>query len=177
MASFKAKFPVLQELFAKNHRGLFGPPPPSGARVNITLKRVWPNNHFFLIAEAFIVHASTYSFGPSKSDVTAVTPEIILVGHWVLAVGPRLTLQSNTESPRARSDRLSLRNPAKPAGAIWYRSCVKWNCRAAVTNRTVPPKPGEHFGMRLAMPAGSALSDRVNNRPFPMSIDNCTDID
>ena len=33
MASFKAKFPVLQELFAKNHRG--GPlgPPPSGARV------------------------------------------------------------------------------------------------------------------------------------------------
>ena len=32
MASFKAKFPVLQELFAKNHRGgPFGP--PSGARV------------------------------------------------------------------------------------------------------------------------------------------------
>ena len=32
MASFKAKFPVLQELFAKNHRG--GPlGPPSGARV------------------------------------------------------------------------------------------------------------------------------------------------
>ena len=28
MASFKAKFPVLQELFAKNHRA-----PPSGARV------------------------------------------------------------------------------------------------------------------------------------------------
>ena len=29
MASFKAKFPVLQELFAKNHRGggLFGLPP------------------------------------------------------------------------------------------------------------------------------------------------------
>ena len=34
MASFKAIFPVLQELFAKNHRG--GPlGPPSGARVNI----------------------------------------------------------------------------------------------------------------------------------------------
>ena len=33
MASFKAKLPVLQELFAKNHRGGgFGP--PSGARVN-----------------------------------------------------------------------------------------------------------------------------------------------
>ena len=32
MASFKAKFPVLQELFAKNHRGPL-PPPPSGARV------------------------------------------------------------------------------------------------------------------------------------------------
>ena len=31
MASFKAKFPVLQELFAKNHRGALGP--PSGARV------------------------------------------------------------------------------------------------------------------------------------------------
>ena len=27
MASFKAKFPVLQELFAKNHRGAFGPSP------------------------------------------------------------------------------------------------------------------------------------------------------
>ena len=25
MASFKAKFPVLQEIFAKNHRGAFGP--------------------------------------------------------------------------------------------------------------------------------------------------------
>ena len=36
MVSFKAKFPVLQELFAKNHRG--GDPlgPPSGARVNLT---------------------------------------------------------------------------------------------------------------------------------------------
>ena len=32
MASFKAKFPVLQELFAKNHRGPFALP-PSGARV------------------------------------------------------------------------------------------------------------------------------------------------
>ena len=30
MASFKAKFPVLQELFAKKHRGPFAPPPPSG---------------------------------------------------------------------------------------------------------------------------------------------------
>ena len=27
MASFKAKFPVLQELFAKNHRGALCPPP------------------------------------------------------------------------------------------------------------------------------------------------------
>ena len=26
MASFKAKLPVLQELFAKNHKGAFGPP-------------------------------------------------------------------------------------------------------------------------------------------------------
>ena len=34
MASFKAKLTVLQELFAKNHRGPFAPPPPpSGARV------------------------------------------------------------------------------------------------------------------------------------------------
>ena len=29
MASFKAKFPVLQELFAKNHRGPLAPPPPA----------------------------------------------------------------------------------------------------------------------------------------------------
>ena len=35
MASFKAKFPVLQELFAKNHMGALWPPPPSGARINI----------------------------------------------------------------------------------------------------------------------------------------------
>ena len=35
MASFKAKFPVLQELFAKNHRGALWPP-PSGARVKGT---------------------------------------------------------------------------------------------------------------------------------------------
>ena len=34
MASFKVKFPALQELFAKNHRGAFAPPPPSGARVS-----------------------------------------------------------------------------------------------------------------------------------------------
>ena len=38
MASFKAKFPVLQELFAKNHRGAFGPP-PSGARVKLAAVR------------------------------------------------------------------------------------------------------------------------------------------
>ena len=30
MASFKAKFPVLQELFAKNHRGALWAPPPAG---------------------------------------------------------------------------------------------------------------------------------------------------
>ena len=41
MASFKAIFPVLQELFAKNHRGgPFGPPPPSGARVNNRIIKV-----------------------------------------------------------------------------------------------------------------------------------------
>ena len=34
MASFKAKFPVLKELFAKNHRG-GGGGSPSGARVKI----------------------------------------------------------------------------------------------------------------------------------------------
>ena len=32
MASLKAKFPVLQELFAKKYRAPL-PPPPSGARV------------------------------------------------------------------------------------------------------------------------------------------------
>ena len=44
MASFKAKFPVLQELFAKNHRGALcppPPPPPSGARVNDGDVNVW----------------------------------------------------------------------------------------------------------------------------------------
>ena len=36
MASFKAIFPVLQELFAKNHRGALWPS-PSGARINIEI--------------------------------------------------------------------------------------------------------------------------------------------
>ena len=47
MASFKAKFPVLQELFAKNHRGgggPFGPPPPAGRGLNINLGSIL---HFF----------------------------------------------------------------------------------------------------------------------------------
>ena len=35
MASFKAKFPVLQELFAKNHRGGPLPPPPAGRGLRI----------------------------------------------------------------------------------------------------------------------------------------------
>ena len=37
MASFKAKFPVLQELFAKNHRGPLPPPPPPTAGRGIKL--------------------------------------------------------------------------------------------------------------------------------------------
>ena len=47
MASFKAKFPVLQELFAKNHRG--GPlgPPPSGARVKTAPVAAIPVNPYF----------------------------------------------------------------------------------------------------------------------------------
>ena len=44
MASFKAKFPALQELFLKNHRGALCPPPPSGARVK---------SHMKLILESF----------------------------------------------------------------------------------------------------------------------------
>ena len=40
MASFKAKFPVPQELFAKNHRGgPFGPSPPAGR--GLTVVRPW----------------------------------------------------------------------------------------------------------------------------------------
>ena len=40
MASFKAKFPVLQVLFAKNHRGgPFGPPAQRGAGNNLC--RLW----------------------------------------------------------------------------------------------------------------------------------------
>ena len=45
MASFKAKFPVLQELFAKNHRGgaLWAPPPAGrGLKNNVpTLQNVY----------------------------------------------------------------------------------------------------------------------------------------
>ena len=40
MASFKAKLPVLQELFAKNHRGGALWAPPSGARVNFEPQRL-----------------------------------------------------------------------------------------------------------------------------------------
>ena len=38
MANFKAKFPVLQELFAKNHRGALWPPPPAGRGLSIGKK-------------------------------------------------------------------------------------------------------------------------------------------
>ena len=41
MASFKAKFPVLQELFAKNHRGPFGPPPPPPAGRGLNHDELW----------------------------------------------------------------------------------------------------------------------------------------
>ena len=43
MASFKAKFPVLQELFAKNHRGggPLGPPPAGrGLTADIEIGRI-----------------------------------------------------------------------------------------------------------------------------------------
>ena len=51
MASFKAKFPVLQELFAKNHRGALWAP-PSGARVNISKKRrQLPLENFLFVKE------------------------------------------------------------------------------------------------------------------------------
>ena len=50
MASFKAKFPVLQELFAKNHRG-GGPlgPPPAGRGLSV---------HFLV---HLVVHCTKYS--------------------------------------------------------------------------------------------------------------------
>ena len=50
MASFKAKFPVLQELFAKNHRG--GPfgPPPSGARVK-SVQQLNVYNAYYMACE------------------------------------------------------------------------------------------------------------------------------
>ena len=35
MASFKAKFQVLQELFAKNHRGPLALPPPAGRGLRV----------------------------------------------------------------------------------------------------------------------------------------------
>ena len=42
MASFKAKFPVLQELFAKNHRGaLWAPPPPAGRGLMLLMFQVY----------------------------------------------------------------------------------------------------------------------------------------
>ena len=39
MASFKAIFPVLQELFAKNHRGALWPPPPAGRGLKINIAK------------------------------------------------------------------------------------------------------------------------------------------
>ena len=45
MASFKAKFPVLQELFAKNHRGGPLPPPPSGATVKMRVCKYYYSNY------------------------------------------------------------------------------------------------------------------------------------
>ena len=45
MVSFKAKLPVLQELFAKNHRGALCPP-PSGARVKEGDLKFWTPVNF-----------------------------------------------------------------------------------------------------------------------------------
>ena len=52
MASFKEKIPALQELFAKNHRRAFAPPPlPAPAGLGLTLARtgglVQPSVRFF----------------------------------------------------------------------------------------------------------------------------------
>ena len=59
MASFKSKFPVLQELFAKNHRG--GPlAPPSGARVNIELSCLVDYGRMLLLAKSYYAGVSTY---------------------------------------------------------------------------------------------------------------------
>ena len=60
MASFKAKFPVLQELFAKNHRGPL-PPPPAAGRGLTPPPRLLPclprlcdtsNHHYFCSADS-----------------------------------------------------------------------------------------------------------------------------
>ena len=48
MASFKAKFPVLQELFAKNHRGgPLGPPAGRGLRLGL-LSRILMDSSILL---------------------------------------------------------------------------------------------------------------------------------
>ena len=44
MASFKAKFPVLQELFAKNHRGALWALPPAGRGLS---KHIFPRMVLF----------------------------------------------------------------------------------------------------------------------------------
>ena len=58
MASFKAKFPVLQELFAKNHR----PPPPAGRGLKVT--ELWHTYNSSKIVTFQVISGLTMIFTP-----------------------------------------------------------------------------------------------------------------
>ena len=83
MASFKEKFSVLQELFAKNNRGrALWPPPPSGARVKAACRtKRGPSQNFrtlFLsfsdpfssgVGSLMLLGALKHVLGPLRSKI------------------------------------------------------------------------------------------------------------
>ena len=98
MASFKAKFPVLQELFAKNHRGGLCPPPQRGEHYHHhphsitlelpncraetreegakTLNATIPISGYYFLSEVRLHHPITAAPPLDRPQVALVTPRV-----------------------------------------------------------------------------------------------------
>ena len=78
MASFKAKFPVLQELFAKNHRG--GPlaPPPAGRGLSTKLVgcHTVKESKLFRIGPRLFIYFYLFIYCNANRQVQPLTGEV-----------------------------------------------------------------------------------------------------
>ena len=83
MASFNAIFPVLQELFAKNHRGALWPP-PCGARVNrIGYSYIPPSLQFVL---RWFAKSAILNIISSLLSLSFSYAKIQHIGNWDIRV-------------------------------------------------------------------------------------------